>query len=126
MMSRFQRDHFLLSVQHELSQFSPPVPTKLYSVHFVPVVDDVDDQDPKADDAQFPTMQSNHARQDHKLETTNFCWCDYHTMAMMGRGMLSNFYVIELKINPWNHEEFDQMFPHRDPSLPRLFKASDR
>ena len=44
-MFRFQQDHFLLALDDLFSRYRPKVPKHLYSVAFVPIVDD--------DEAQF-------------------------------------------------------------------------
>jgi hypothetical protein len=40
MMSPAQKEHFLLTVKETLSRYSPPVPDHMYSIKFVPVIDE--------------------------------------------------------------------------------------
>lgn len=109
MMNQFQRDHFALSVQETFKRFDPPVPEELYSIHFVPVVDH-EEEEPE-DDTGAVTLQNGDFP--HRLFSHVFCWCDHAAFAAFSKGLLNNFYVIEIRVQG-------------QPSKNRqLFKASD-
>jgi len=94
MLTRFQRDHLILSIQDTFKRYQPPVPEELYSVHFVPVVDS-ELEEPDDDDV---TVSHQKGDVPHRLRTANFCWCDFDATAAMTKGFLNNFYVVEIRL----------------------------
>ena len=109
MMSPFQRDHFVLSVQSEFAKFDPPVPPHLYSIGFVPVIENPDDE--PDDDTNWETQLNEN--QPHFLGTVRFCWCDNESLAALSKGVMYNFYVIEIEIKEWDKSDprNQELFP---------------
>ena len=65
------------------SRFDPPVPEELYSIHFVPVVDSVDEEEVIDDTAAVTRQNGDHP---HRLLSHAFCWCDHAAFAAFSRG----------------------------------------
>ena len=38
----------------------------------------------------------------HLIQASDHCWCDANSMALISRGCLNLFFVIELKLQAWN------------------------
>jgi len=110
LLNKFQRDHFVLTVQETFKRFDPPVPENRYSIHFVPVVDS-ESEEPEDED-KLETFQ-RFDNMPHQLLTAHFCWCDYNASAALTKGLLNSFYVIELRFR--GHREAPR----------KVFKSSD-
>jgi hypothetical protein len=41
----------------------------------------------------------------HLLQTNEYCWCDAASNAMMSRGLISPFYVVELHVHSWDPDD---------------------
>ena len=103
MMNQFQRDHFVLSVQNTLeNKFRPAVPPHFYSITFVPVVES--EEDAKSVGRHFEW--NNSILQDenlvHVIGANKYCWCDANAIAAFNIGIMNPFFVIQLKIYPWD------------------------
>jgi len=102
MLTEFQKDHIILNISETFQNFTPQVPKHLYSVTFVPVVEN------DAEIQQTPNILS-HRQQNRNLEhlilNNKYCWCDYECLASLNRGIMPPFYVIELKIRRWNRSD---------------------
>ncbi|XP_057381904.1 protein tofu-2-like isoform X1 [Daphnia carinata] len=97
-LTNYQKDHVLLSVQDLFSRFEPPVDPSMYTVHFFPVVTDVN---------HIPEITAhpvNHEQRNtpHILRTSKYCWCDRDAAAQHDFGILAPLYVIEIEVFPWD------------------------
>ncbi|XP_046648558.1 uncharacterized protein LOC124338516 isoform X1 [Daphnia pulicaria] len=97
-LTNYQKDHVLLSVQDLFSRFEPPVDSSMYTVHFVPVVTE---NDHVPDIPSFP-VDPEQRNTPHILRTSKYCWCDKDASAQHDFGMISQLYVIEIEVFPWN------------------------
>ena len=100
MMSIYQKDHVTLALWHLLQAFSPPVPKHMYNLRFVPVLDSVDERiDVQKEDNVINGMRRELA---HELNESRYCWCDCYTTAMLERGVMHRFYVVEIEFKAWD------------------------
>lgn len=95
MMSQYQKDHFELALADLLARYTPPVPSHAVRIAFVPVKES-DEEQFKADPMGFRTK----ANRRHVLRNSKYCWCDLNSMAALEKGMMHNFYVIEIIVMP--------------------------
>ena len=102
MMTRNQQNHLRLAIHDVLGRFRPPVPSHMYKVRFVPVLEKQGEKLP-----ELPYKSDTDESMEHALRTINQCWCDFECMAYMGLGLLPATYVVEVVVLPW------------DPSLPQ-------
>jgi len=91
MMSQYQKDHFELALADLLARYTPPVPSDAVRIVFVPVKES-QDQKFRADPLGFRTK----ANRRHVLRNSKYCWCDLNSMAALEKGLMHNFYVIEI------------------------------
>eukprot|EP00095_Tigriopus_kingsejongensis_P007966 maker-scaffold135_size322082-snap-gene-0.17 protein:Tk07966 transcript:maker-scaffold135_size322082-snap-gene-0.17-mRNA-1 annotation:"hypothetical protein LOTGIDRAFT_159033" len=108
-MSVFQKDHFRLSLRSTLVRFTPPVARHSIQVSFIPVIEDFDH--PQTTLEKISTFegftlkrQSIDRNMEHAFRV-KFCWCDQEAAAAFNLGRLNPFFVIEIKIPPWNGED---------------------
>ena len=100
MMSIYQKDHVRMALWHLFQAYAPPVPRSMYKVRFVPILDSVDEHcDLHHEDTILNGM---HRNLPHELNESRYCWCDCYTTAMLERGLMHRFYVIELEFKAWN------------------------
>jgi len=103
MMSQYQKDHFDIALADLLSRYTPPVPKDLVRIAFVPVKE--------ADTDQFrkdPVGFRIRADKRHILRNSRYCWCDLNSMAGVEKGMMHNFYVIEIIFAAWGRHNHQQ------------------
>ena len=83
MMSEYQQDHVRIQLEDLFERFSPPVSSDQYTLTFVPVVDegDWDVGEPLKADPGLRSLE-------HKLRTTNRCWCDEQSAAWHDFGQI--------------------------------------
>ncbi|KAF0294526.1 Schlafen-like protein 1 [Amphibalanus amphitrite] len=96
-LTRYQKDHMLLSVRCLLMRYRPAVPSARYRVTFVPVVSSAEVDDPPA---EFAYDVSRRTKQ-HLVATSHYCWCDADARARSVSGIIPLSYVIEIEILPW-------------------------
>ena len=97
-MTMYQRDHFLLSLQDLLTRFHPPCPSNMIETKFFPILDP-DEEQP----VQLEVCSPSPSRLlGHAIRDSRYCWCDTEALALCANGLIPRFYVIELTLAPWN------------------------
>ena len=126
----FSKDHFLLALKDMFSSYTPPVPSHLCKVHFVPVVEAEGDDPPLDPSASLPADWACHSEicrdLPHELRESRYCWCDCEAISAMERGMLNQFYVVELCIPPWDPQDQRNkgMVIEEAPQIPPVFQVN--
>eukprot|EP00096_Caligus_rogercresseyi_P012805 TRINITY_DN5483_c0_g1_i1.p1 TRINITY_DN5483_c0_g1~~TRINITY_DN5483_c0_g1_i1.p1 ORF type:complete len:216 (-),score=31.50 TRINITY_DN5483_c0_g1_i1:139-786(-) len=99
MLTRYQMDHILVSLEDIFERYDPSVDESLYSVSFVPVFENEDilhgglmDTEPYWHEGQrgFP----------HRIRQPHYCWCDLECFAALQYGLINSFYVVEINLKP--------------------------
>ncbi len=130
MLLFFVQDHFLLALHDLFSSYSPPVPSHMCEVHFVPLVEADGNDAPMDPTALLPedwASRSENCRDlPHELRESRYCWCDCDAFAAMEKGMLDRFYIVELRIPPWNPQDWRNrgMVIQEAPQIPPVFQVS--
>ena len=125
MMSKYQQDHVRLSIQDTFDRYTPVVPPHLYKINFKPVIDNEDPEIELKNIYDYYAQEDGQDRQlNHLLQSSDHCWCDANCNAQFARGFLNPFFVVELKLQPWNPEDPLNKGLFEDLSKPK-FKAED-
>ena len=115
MMNEYQKDHVRLSVRDTLRRYRPPVPPHMYTLAFVPVIDDFE----AVDQETVSKTLDNLARHErlmarikpetreipHTIRTWRFCWCDAEASGNFNMGLMNPFFVVEIIVHPWDPED---------------------
>ena len=130
-MTMYQRDHFILSLQDLLSRFHPPCPTNAIETRFVPVLDPDEDYQ-----VQLEVCSPSPSRWlGHTIRDSRYCWCDTEALALCANGLIPRFYVIELSLTGWNPKisktcpifanEYKRVYIRRNGYVEAVTNASD-
>ena len=87
-------------MQDTFQRFKPPVKPHMYSIRFVPIVENEGEVFEHNED--LLQRRSQNAELIHVLRTTRFCWCDLDALALLNRGSMYPFYVLEVEVEGWD------------------------
>ncbi|XP_063441186.1 uncharacterized protein LOC134721860 [Mytilus trossulus] len=116
-LTTYQQDHVMGSLDDLMSRYKPPVKKHRYRIKFVPVVD------PKCSEEEIIKQCSYDASDNidetdmtermkpHIFRSHRYCWCDKDGVAQFNCGVMTQDYVIEIDILPWNSKD-----PHNQDS----------
>ncbi|GFN80037.1 schlafen protein [Plakobranchus ocellatus] len=107
-LTLYQRDHVIKSMHDLMSRYSPPVSKHRYKVRFVPVLprDTTEEEREELLKADTRGLAGVGERKtEHVLRTPDYCWCDKDAKVQYANGIIVTSYVIEISINPWNHDD---------------------
>ena len=125
MMSKYQQDHVRLSIQDTFDRYAPPVPPHLYKITFKPVIDNDPQVELRAIYDYYAQEDGQNRELNHLIQASDHCWCDANSMALISRGCLNLFFVIELKLQAWNPDDpLNKGLFEEGVSKPK-FKAED-
>ncbi|XP_071744195.1 schlafen-like protein 2 [Lepeophtheirus salmonis] len=96
MLTRYQKDHILTSLEDIFERFEPPLHFSLYSVSFVPVLEDNEIEEGIKDGYKY--WDENQRGYPHKIRTHSYCWCDLESQAALMSGLINPFYVVEIQL----------------------------
>ena len=105
---QYQRDHIVARLDHLMSCYTPPVEQHRYSIQFIPVVYESDDEssirgiinyDPRTFECCPETRLRPH------VFTSRRCWCDEYATGVYFLGILPPKYVVEISVKPWDPKD---------------------
>jgi len=94
LMSEYQKLHVRLQLDEVFGRFTPPVPSDLYKVEFVPQIEP-DQGDFVADSTK---IDSHFWKLPHRMATSRRCWCDNDAAACHSLGIILPWYIVEVTI----------------------------
>lgn len=101
-LSNHQKEHLEISLEDLLNRYTPPVPSSLYKLTFVPVIDDSKIQ--PAFKTWSPTIQKHSSKsvcsRAHLIRTSHPCWCFTSAKYQIRKGARFTEYIAEIIIYP--------------------------
>ncbi|KAL4234668.1 hypothetical protein ACF0H5_006309 [Mactra antiquata] len=101
-LTRYQKDHLLLTLVDVMGRYNPPVKKHRYSVKFVPVCDSEEDAYIGKDFREDMNIDPKLQLQQHNLRNYEYCWCDKDAAMQFNAGIMAQDYIVEIKIKPWD------------------------
>jgi len=94
LMSEYQKLHVRLQLDEVFGRFTPPVPSDMYKVDFIPQIE--------PDQGEFLPDSTKIDRHfwdlPHRMATSRRCWCDNDAAACHSLGIILPWYIIEVTI----------------------------
>ncbi|XP_074645719.1 schlafen-like protein 2 [Tubulanus polymorphus] len=106
-LTQYQMDHIVASVDDLMSRYSPPVQSHRYKIKFVPCVSKNATDDEIAIQSSFDqrkTVDPKLRLRPHRLglRSRDYCWCDKDCQARTNHNKWLPEYVIEIIIKQWD------------------------
>jgi len=94
LMTEYQKLHVRLQLDEVFGRFTPPVPSSLYSVEFIPQLE----PDQKEFVPDRAAIDPHYWALPHKMASTRRCWCDNDAAAAHSLGIILPWYIIEVTV----------------------------
>ncbi|KAM7285919.1 uncharacterized protein ISCGN_032804 [Ixodes scapularis] len=104
-LTKYQKDHILLSLENVLTRYDPPVAKHMYNLRFVPVIPEGATTLPPQPQSPEPEVNGMDRQRPHEVQSSRYCWCDNEASAQISVGGQVGKYVVEVEVFPWSSSD---------------------
>lgn len=103
--TQYRKDHLQLALDDVMKSYDPPIEKHRYSLTFVPVINPKENEEINDLIINYDTAieaDDEMRKKQHKLRTSNFCWCHKEQIVNCNRGIIPANFIAEICIYPWD------------------------